>query len=113
MLILLLKCFISVSDQDSELYPQFSTRIDIPEFKTEGSFHSAVNVSQTNCKIMESLNIYQNTQLKKAKYANKHFLEILNTHLKFEILYPNEWKNQRVTYPIAKKIKVLGKYNLQ
>ena len=34
---------------------------------------------------MESFNIYKNTQLKKAKYANKHFLEILNNQLKFEI----------------------------
>ena len=34
---------------------------------------------------MESFNIYEITQLKKAKYANKHFLEILNTQLKFEI----------------------------
>ena len=39
MLILLLNCFISVSDQDSELYSQFSTRIDIPEIETESSFH--------------------------------------------------------------------------
>ena len=34
---------------------------------------------------MESFNIYKNTQLKKTKYANKHFSEILNTQLKFEI----------------------------
>ena len=34
---------------------------------------------------MERSNIYENTQLKKAKYANKHFLEIFNTQLKFEI----------------------------
>ena len=85
MLILLLNCFISVSDQDSELYPQFSSRIDIPEIETESSFHSGVNVSKTYCKIMESFSIYENTQLKKAKYANKHFVEILNTQLKFEI----------------------------
>ena len=38
MLIPLFNCFISVSDQDSELYPQFSTRIDIPEIETESSF---------------------------------------------------------------------------
>ena len=31
---------------------------------------------------MESFNIYENTQLKKPKYANKHFLEILNSQLK-------------------------------
>ena len=83
MLISLLNSFISVLDQDSELYPQFSTRIDIPEI--ESSFHSDVTVSKTNCKIMECFNTYENTQLKKAKYANKHFLEILNTLLKFEI----------------------------
>ena len=71
-----------MSDQDSELYPQFSTRIDIHEIETESSFHSGVNVSKTNCKIMESFNIYENTQLKK---ANKHLLEILNTQFKFEI----------------------------
>ena len=35
---------------------------------------------------MESFNIYENTHLKKAKYANKHFLEILSTQSKFEIL---------------------------
>ena len=37
------------------------------------------------CPKLESFNIYKNTQLKKAKYANKHLLEILNTQLKFEI----------------------------
>ena len=63
-------CFISVSDQDSELYPQLSTRIDITEIETESSFHSGVNVSKTNSKSMDSLNIYKNTQLKKARYAN-------------------------------------------
>ena len=73
-----------MSDQDSELYPQFSTRIDILEIETESSFHSGVNLSKTNCTIMESFNIYKNTQLKKAQYANKHFLDILNTNLKFE-----------------------------
>ena len=31
MLITLLNCFISVSDQDLELYSQFSTRKDIPK----------------------------------------------------------------------------------
>ena len=75
-----------MSDQDSELYLQFSTRIDIPEIETKSSFHSGVNVSKTNCKIMESFNIYENTHLKKAKYANKHFLEIFNTQLIFEII---------------------------
>ena len=85
MLIPLLNCLISVSDQDSELYPQFSTRIDIPEIETESSFHLGVNVSKSNCRIMESFNIYENTQLTKAEYANKHFLKILNTKLKFEI----------------------------
>ena len=59
MLIPLLNCFLSVSDQDSELYPQFSMRIDIPEIKTESSFHSGVNVSKTNNKIMERFNIYR------------------------------------------------------
>ena len=55
---------------------------------------------------MESFNIYENTQLKKAKYANKHFLEILNTQLKFEI--PKWMKKEWVKYPIAQKlIKVL------
>ena len=54
-----------MSDQDSELYPQFSTRIDIPEIETESSIHSWANVSKINCKIMESFNIYKNTQLKK------------------------------------------------
>ena len=44
----------------------FSMRIDIPEIESEDSFHSVVNVSKTNCKIMESFNIYKNTQLKKA-----------------------------------------------
>ena len=39
ILILLLNCFISVSDQDSELYPQFSTRIDIPDIEMESNFH--------------------------------------------------------------------------
>ena len=68
MLIPLLNCLISVLDQDSELYPQFLTRIDIPEIETESSFHLGVNVSKTNCKkIMESSNIYENTQLKKSK----------------------------------------------
>ena len=80
MLIPLLNCFISVSDQDSELYPQFSTRIDIPEIETERSFHSGVNVSNHG-----NFNIYDNIQLKKGKYANEHFLEILNTQLKFEL----------------------------
>ena len=74
-----------MSDQHSELYPQISKRIAIPEMETESSFHSGMNVSKTNCKIMESFKIYENTQLKKAKYANKHFVEILNTQLKFEI----------------------------
>ena len=36
---------------------------------------------------MDSFNIYKNTQMKKAKYVNKHFLEILNTQLKFELFY--------------------------
>ena len=63
----LMNWFISVSDQDSESYPQFSTRIDIFEMETESGFHSGVNVSKTNCKTMESFNIYENTQLKKAK----------------------------------------------
>ena len=79
-----------MSDQDSELYPQFSPRIDILEVETESSFHSGVNPSKTNCKIMESFKIYENTQLKKATYANTHFLEILNTQLKFEIPKMNE-----------------------
>ena len=56
--------------------------------ETESRFHSGVNVS--NCKIMDSFNIYENTQLKKAKYAHKHFLKILNTLLKFEIPKYNE-----------------------
>ena len=73
-----------MSDQDSESYPQFSTRIDIFEIKTESCFYSGAKVSKTNCKTMESFNIDENTQLKKAKYTNKHFLEILNTQLKFE-----------------------------
>ena len=51
---------------------------------------------------MESFNIYQNTQLKKAKYANKHFLEILNTQLKFEM--PKWMKKEWLTYSIARKI---------
>ena len=72
-------------DQDSESYPQFSTSMDILEIETESSFHSGVNVSKTNCKIMENFNIYENTQLKKAKYTNKHLLEILSTPLKLEI----------------------------
>ena len=55
MLIQLLNCFIGVSDQDSELYPQFSTRIDSTEIETESSFHLGVNVSKTNCKIMTVL----------------------------------------------------------
>ena len=84
LLIPILNCFISVSDQDSESYPQFSTRIDILEVETESSFHWGVNATKTNCKIMKKSNIYENTQLKKAKNANKHFLEILNTQLKFE-----------------------------
>ena len=50
-----LNFFISVSDQDLELYYQFSKRIDIPEIETESSFHSGVNMSKTNCKIMEKL----------------------------------------------------------
>ena len=81
MLIPLLNCFISVSDQDTELYPQFSTRVDIPEIETESSFHWGVNVSKTN----ESFNIYENTQLKRAKCTNNYFFEMLNTQLKFEI----------------------------
>ena len=40
LLIPLLNCFLSVSDQDSESYHQFSTRIDIIEIETESSFHS-------------------------------------------------------------------------
>ena len=59
-----------------------------PEFSIVSSIFnksSGVNVSKTNCKTMESFNIYENTQLKKAKYTNKHFLEILNTQFKFEI----------------------------
>ena len=40
----------------------------IDKMETESSFHSGVNVS--NCKIMDSFNIYENTHLKKAKYAN-------------------------------------------
>ena len=52
-------------------------------------------------------NIYENTQLKIAKYGNKHFLEILNAQLKFEI--PKWMKKEWVTYPIAQKlIKVLS-----
>ena len=39
LLIALLNCFISVSDQDSESYPQFSMRIDILEIETESNFH--------------------------------------------------------------------------
>ena len=51
---------------------------------------------------MESFNIYKNTQLKKAQYANKHFLDILNTNLKFET---TKWmKKDWVTYPIAQKV---------
>ena len=72
MLIPLLNCFISVSDQDSELYPQFSMGIDIPEIETECS------LSETN----ESFNIYENAQMKKAKYANKHFLKIFEYQIK-------------------------------
>ena len=68
MLIPLFNCFISVSDQDSEVYPQFSMRIDIPEIETEKS------LSKTN--------IYENTQLKKARYANKHFFEIFEYPIK-------------------------------
>ena len=44
-------------------------RVDILEIETESCFHSGVNVSKTNCKTMESFNIYENTQLKKAKYT--------------------------------------------
>ena len=51
---------------------------------------------------MKSFNIYKNTQLKKAKYANKHFLEILNTQFKFEI--PKWMKKEWVKYPIAQQI---------
>ena len=91
-----------MSDQDSKLYPQFSTRIGISKIETECSFCSGVNMSKTNCTIIESFNIYDNTQLKKAKYANKHFLEILNTQWKFEI--PKLMKKEWVTYPIAQKI---------
>ena len=40
MLIPLLNCFISVSDKDSEVYPQFSMKTDIPENETESTFHS-------------------------------------------------------------------------
>ena len=54
------------------------------------------------CLIMESFNSYENTQLKKAKYANEHFLEILDTQLKFEI--PKWMKKEWVRYPIAQKI---------
>ena len=61
-LIPLLNCFISVSDQDSESYPQFSTRINILEIETESNFHSGVNLSKTNCKITESFNIYENSR---------------------------------------------------
>ena len=50
---------------------------------------------------MKSFNIYENTQLKKTKFANKHFLEILNTQLKFEI--PKWMKKEWVTYPITQK----------
>ena len=85
-----------MSDQDSELYPHFSSRIDIPEIETES------RLSKTNWKIMESFNIYKNTQLKKAKYANKHFLEIFNTQLKFKV--PKWIKKEWVTYLIAQKI---------
>ena len=45
---------------------------------------------------------YENTHLKKAKYANKHFLEVLNTQLKFEI--PKWMKKEWVTYQIAQKV---------
>ena len=55
MLLPLLNCCVSVSDQDTELYPQFLTRIDIPEIETESSFHLGVNVSKPNCKFMEIL----------------------------------------------------------
>ena len=51
---------------------------------------------------MESFNIYENTQLKKAKYANKHFLEILITWLKFEI--PKWMKKQWVPTQLLKKL---------
>ena len=74
-----------MSDQDSESYPKFSKRIDNLEIETESRFHLGGNVSKTNYKIMESFSSYENTKLKKAKNANKHFLEILNTQLKFEI----------------------------
>ena len=54
------------------------------------------------CPKLESFDIYKNIQLKKAKYANKHFWKILNTQLKFEI---SKWmKKKWVTYPIAQKI---------
>ena len=69
----------------SRIVSSILTRIDIPEIETESTLHSGVKVSKTNCKIMESFNIYENTQLKKAKYAIKYFLKILNTQLKFEI----------------------------
>ena len=56
---------------------------------------------------MESFNIYKNTLLKKAKITIKHFLEILNTQLKFAI--PKWMKKEWVKYPIAQKIfKVLS-----
>ena len=45
MLIPLFNCFISVLDQDSELFTEFSMRKDIPEMETECSLHSGVNVS--------------------------------------------------------------------
>ena len=55
MLLLLSNCCVSMSYQDTELYSQFSTRIDIPEIETESSFHLGVKVSKTNCKFMEIL----------------------------------------------------------
>ena len=61
ILIPLLNCFISVSDQDSELYPQFSTRIDIPEIETESGFHSGSWKVLTSTKIPNWKK--QNTQI--------------------------------------------------
>ena len=74
-----------MSDQNLELYPQFSMRIDIPEIELKVASIRGVNVSKTKCKIMESFNIFENAQLKNAKQANRHFLENLNTQLKFEL----------------------------
>ena len=56
-----------MSDQDSELYPQFSRRIGISETETEMCLKQIVK------------------SWKKAKSAKMHFLEILNNQLKFEI----------------------------